>query len=279
MKKLILLLSVVLAVLLVVALFLPPVDKTQENVPPTTEPTVNSMPTESQPNDPTEPSQPTLQQNPFKATDFALQDGYMSCLTAPYQLGIDVSKYQQNVDWEIVADSGISFVMIRIGGRGYGQAGNLYTDELAQSHYQGARAAGLKVGAYFFSQAISVEEAREEARYALQLTEEWALDMPIVFDWEYVSDTARTANTDAETVTACAAAFCDTILAAGKQPMIYVRPELNKLHLEQLAAYDHWVAWYSDTMDYTNEFAMWQYTKTGKVPGISGNVDINLYVQ
>ena len=203
----------------------------------------------------------------------------MSCLTAPYQLGIDVSKYQQNVDWEIVADSGISFVMIRIGGRGYGQAGNLYTDELAQSHYQGARAAGLKVGAYFFSQAISVEEAREEARYALQLTKEWALDMPIVFDWEYVSDTARTANTDAETVTACAAAFCDTILAAKKQAMIYVRPELNKLHLEQLAAYDHWVAWYSDTMDYTNEFAMWQYTKTGKVPGISGNVDINLYVQ
>ena len=279
MKKLILLLSVVLAVLLVVALLLPPVDKTQENVPPTTESTVNSMPTEFQPNDPTEPSQPTLQQNPFKPTDFALQDGYMSCLTAPYQLGIDVSKYQQNVDWEIVADSGISFVMIRIGGRGYGQAGNLYTDELAQSHYQGARSAGLKVGAYFFSQAISVEEAREEARYALQLTEEWALDMPIVFDWEYVSDTARTANTDAETVTACAAAFCDTILAANKQAMIYVRPELNKLHLEQLAAYDHWVAWYSDTMDYTNEFAMWQYTKTGKVPGISGNVDINLYVQ
>lgn len=279
MKKLILLLSVVLAVLLVVALSLPPVSDSQENVPPTTESTENSMPTESQPNDPTEPSQPTLQQNPFKPTDFALQDGYMSCLTAPYQLGIDVSKYQQNVDWEIVADSGISFVMIRIGGRGYGQAGNLYTDELAQSHYQGARAAGLKVGAYFFSQAISVEEAREEARYALQLTEEWALDMPIVFDWEYVSDTARTANTDAETVTACAAAFCDTILAAKKQAMIYVRPELNKLHLEQLAAYDHWVAWYSDTMDYTNEFAMWQYTKTGKVPGISGNVDINLYVQ
>jgi GH25 family lysozyme M1 (1,4-beta-N-acetylmuramidase) len=279
MKKLILLLSVVLAVLLVVALLLPPVDKTQENVPPTTESAENSMPTESQPNDPTEPSQPTLQQNPFKPTDFALQDGYMSCLTAPYQLGIDVSKYQQNVDWEIVADSGISFVMIRIGGRGYGQAGNLYTDELAQSHYQGARAAGLKVGAYFFSQAISVEEAREEAQYAMELTADWQLDMPIVFDWEYVSDTARTANTDAETVTACAAAFCDTILTAGKQPMIYVRPELNKLHLEQLAAYDHWVAWYSDTMDYTNEFAMWQYTKTGKVPGISGNVDINLYVQ
>ncbi|MBO5323150.1 MAG: glycoside hydrolase family 25 protein [Oscillospiraceae bacterium] len=277
MKKLILLLSVVLVALVVVALLLPPISNPQENALPTTEPSENSVPTESNPTDPTEPTVPTLQQNPFTPSDFALQDDYMACLTAAYQLGIDVSKYQQNVDWKKVADSGITFVMIRIGGRGYGQAGNLYADELAQSHYEGAKAAGLKVGAYFFSQAITRSEAREEAQYAMELTADWQLDMPIVFDWEYVSDTARTANTDAETVTACAAAFCDTILAANKQAMIYVRPELEKLNLEQLAVYDHWVAWYSNTMDYPNEFAMWQYTKTGKVPGISGNVDINLY--
>ena len=278
MKKLIVLLAMVLAVLLAVAFLLPPVEKPQANTPTTTEPAESAEPTESIPSDPTEPSAPTLKKNPFTPSDFALRDGYMTCLSAPYQLGIDISKYQQNVDWEIVADSGISFVMIRIGGRGYGQAGNLYADEMAQSHYEGAKAAGLRVGVYFFSQAISVEEAEEEAQYALELTANWQLDMPIVFDWEYVSETARTANTDAQTVTACAAAFCDTILAANKQAMIYVRPELEKLNLELLAAYDHWVAWYSDTMDYSNEFAMWQYTKTGKVPGISGNVDINLYV-
>lgn len=278
MKKLILLLAVVLAALLVVAFLMPPVSKPQETIPPTTEPTQSSVPTDPTPTDSTEPSKPTLQQNPYKSSDFALQGEYMTCLTAPYQLGIDVSKYQQNVDWKKVADSGITFVMIRIGGRGYGQAGNLYADELAESHYEGARAAGLKVGVYFFSQAISPKEAEEEARYALELTADWHLDMPIVFDWEYVNDTARTANTAADTVTACAAAFCDTILAANKQAMIYVRPELNKLHLELLAAYDHWVAWYSDTMDYSNEFAMWQYTKNGNVPGISSDVDINLYM-
>ena len=278
MKKLILFLSVVLIALLVVMLSLPSENDPHEQIPPAAEPTESMAPTETNPTDPTQPSEPTLQNNPYSPDDFVYRGDFLTCVKAPCQLGVDVSKYQQNVDWKKVAASGITFVMIRIGGRGYGQAGNLYADELAQSHYDGAKAAGLKVGAYFFSQAISPEEAREEAQYALQLTENWQLDMPIVFDWEYVSPTARTANTDAQTVTACAAAFCDTILAANKRPMIYVRPELNKLDLEQLAAYDHWVAWYSDTMDYPNAFAMWQYTKTGKVPGISGNVDINLYM-
>ena len=275
MKKLILLLTLVLAALLIVVFLLPPLSSPQEDALPTTQPTEVSVPTEPEV---TQPHEPTLQQNPDKASDFVYQGDYLSCVSAPYALGIDVSKYQQNVDWQKVADSGITFVMIRIGGRGYGQAGNLYADELAQSHYDGARAVGLKVGVYFFSQAIGREEAEEEARYALELTAEWQLDMPIVFDWEYVSETARTANTDAETVTVCAAAFCDTIQGANKQAMIYVRPELKKLNLEALAKYDHWVAWYSDTMDYPYDFAMWQYTKTGKVPGISGNVDINLYM-
>ncbi|MBE6959479.1 MAG: hypothetical protein E7448_01990 [Ruminococcaceae bacterium] len=278
MKKLILLLSVVLAGLLVVVLLLPPTGNPQVSDSPSTEPSDVSAPTESIPTEPTEPEKPTLQKNPYAPGDFTYRGDFLTCVNAPCRLGIDVSKYQQNVDWQKIADNGITFVMIRIGGRGYGQSGTLYADELAQSHYQGAKAAGLQVGAYFFSQAISTEEAREEAQYAMELTADWQLDMPIVFDWEYVSSTARTANTDAQTVTACAAAFCDTILAADMQPMIYVRPELEKLLLEQLAEYDHWVAWYSDTMDYPNEFAMWQYTKTGKVPGISGNVDINLYM-
>ena len=277
MKKLILILTVVLVLLLLLALFLPRL-LPEPVKPPATLPTDTTQPTESIPTIPTQPQNPVLEKNPFQPEDFALEGELMTCLRAPYQLGVDVSKYQQNVDWQKVAQSGITFVMIRIGGRGYGQSGTLYVDELAQSHYAGAKAAGLKVGAYFFSQAISVEEAREEARYALQLTEDWTLDMPIVFDWEYISDTARTANTDAATVTACAAAFCDEILAANKKPMIYVRPELEKLILEDLAAYNHWVAWYSDTMDYPNAFQMWQYTKTGKIPGISGNVDINLYL-
>lgn len=285
MKKLILLLTIVLAVLIIVALMLPPASVPEDDGSPSTQPTETSITTEPQYTDATEqptvstqPTDPLLHKNPYLPSDFVYQGDFLTCVSAPCQLGIDVSKYQKDVDWQKVADSGITFVIIRIGGRGYGQTGNLYTDEMAQSHYQGAKAAGLKVGAYFFSQAISAEEAREEAKYALQLTADWQLDMPIVFDWEYVSDTARTANTDSQTVTDCAIVFCDTVLAAKKHPMIYVRPEQTKLLLEQLWGYDHWVAWYSDTMDYANEFIMWQYTKTGKVPGISGDVDINLYL-
>ena len=269
--------AAVLVVLVVAAMLLPKWLPAVEQ-PPVTLPAESITPTESVPDTSIGPTQPVLQNNPYVPADFNMRDGYMSCVKGNYQIGIDVSKYQQNVDWQKVADSGITFVIIRIGGRGYGQSGALYVDDMAQSHYEGAKAAGLQVGAYFFSQAISVEEAREEARYALQLTAQWELDMPIVFDWEYVSNTARTANTDALTVTACAAAFCEEILAADKKAMIYVRPELEKLNLEALAAYDHWVAWYSDTMDYPNAFQMWQYTKTGKLPGISGNVDINLYL-
>ena len=277
MKRLILILSIVLVLLICAALLLPEPDSVNVEIPHTTVPS-NSIPTEPTESIATEPTLPVLQKNPFQPEDFVLQNGLMSCTVANYRLGIDVSKYQQNVDWQKVADGGITFVIIRIGGRGYGQSGTLYADELAQSHYEGAKAAGLQVGAYFFSQAISPEEAREEAQYALQLTANWALDMPIVFDWEYVSETARTANTDAQTVTACAAAFCEEILQANQKPMIYVRPELGKLILEDLAAYDHWVALYSETMDYPNAFTMWQYTKTGKLDGISGNVDINLYL-
>ena len=277
MKTLIVILSIVLALLICLAFLLPNISKDETEVPETSLPVTTdpTLPTETIP---TEPPKPTLQSNPFSSEDFVVRDGLMSCTKARYQLGIDVSKYQQNVNWQKVADSGITFVIIRIGGRGYGQSGALYADDMAQSHYEGAKAAGLQVGAYFFSQAITVEEAREEALYALQLTQNWKLDMPIVFDWEYVSDTARTANTDAQMVTACAASFCEEIISANQKPMIYVRPELKKLILEDLAAYDHWVALYSETMDYPNAFTMWQYTKTGKIDGISGNVDINLYL-
>ncbi|MBE6975929.1 MAG: lysozyme [Ruminococcaceae bacterium] len=276
MKIWILVLCGLLAALLVLALLLPLV--TTETPAGESNPTEVSQPVTEVPTQPSVPVKPTAQPNSFRPADFAYDGDYLSCLTVPYKLGIDVSKYQQNVDWQKVADAGITFVVIRIGGRGYGQSGALYADELAQSHYDGAKAAGLQVGAYFFSQAVSVAEAREEAAYALELTKEWGLDMPIVFDWEYVSDTARTAHSDAETVTACAAAFCDRILESGKQAMIYVRPELEKLQLDELTQYQQWVAWYSDTMDYPYHFDMWQYTKTGSVPGISGNVDINLFL-
>lgn len=150
-------------------------------------------------------------------------------------------------------------------------------DEMANNHYSGAKEAGLMVGAYFFSQAVSVEEAREEALYALELTEDWELDLPIVYDWEYISEDARTAEVDADTLTACAVAFCQEISDVGRKTMIYVSPWFGNLHLDQLTEYPQWLALYKDVMDYKYHFDMWQYTSTGSVPGVTGDVDINIF--
>ncbi len=251
----------------------PPEDNL-EQTQPTTEPT-----TPSEPQSPTDATEPVLEENPFASSDFVREGEWMTCKTADYALGVDVSKHQGQIDWQKVADSGVEFAIIRVGGRGYGQAGNLFVDEMAQENYAAAKAAGLQVGAYFFSQAISVEEAQAEAAFILDLVKDWQLDLPVVFDWEYISDTARTANTDAETVTACAKAFCQAVTAAGRQAMVYIRPEQSFINPEELAEFSHWVALYSDTMDYSYSFTMWQYTNTGTVPGISGNADINILIK
>lgn len=137
-------------------------------------------------------------------------------------LGIDVSTYQGEIDWEQVALSGIDFAMIRLGLRGYTQGG-IRMDSMFERNIDEALAAGLDVGVYFFSQAVSVQEAEEEADFVLGQLEGYTLTYPVVFDWESVSDaSARTNHMDAEEVTRCAAAFCDKIAAAGYTPMIYV---------------------------------------------------------
>jgi GH25 family lysozyme M1 (1,4-beta-N-acetylmuramidase) len=226
---------------------------------------------------PTEPTEPPVTPNRFTPDDFAYVGDYLTCVTEECQMGIDVSKYQGYIDWEKVKEAGFSFVMIRVGYRGYGQAGTMRPDDMASTHYRGAKAAGLEVGAYFFSQAINEEEAREEALYALELTEDWELDFPIVYDWEYIDENARTADVDADTLTACAIAFCQEISDAGRKTMIYVSPWFGNLHLDQLNEYPQWIALYKDHMDYKHHFDMWQYTCTGSVPGVKGDVDINIF--
>lgn len=218
-------------------------------------------------------------ENPYKEEDFVYEGDYLTCLAGESILGIDVSEFQGQIDWQQVASAGIKYAMIRVGGRGYGAAGVLYEDALARANYEGARAAGLKVGAYFFSQAITPEEAREEANFVLEKTADWQLDMPVVFDWEYMGDTARTANVDKRTLTACTLAFCEKIEASGKEAMCYFNPDHaeNYLHLEELTDYRFWLAMYTDRMTYPYRVDMWQYTIDGIVPGITGKVDVNLY--
>lgn len=220
------------------------------------------------------------EESTFAPQDFQYDGEYLTCITQPSQLGIDVSQHQGNIDWQAVKDAGVTFVMIRVGGRGYGQKGVLYTDDLALSYYRGAKAAGLKVGVYFFSQAISVQEAEEEAQLVLETIEGWQLDMPVVFDWEQMQEPgSRTWSVDPRIVTDCMKSFCEKVEASGRTAMIYFNPDHSdvQFYIEEVTAYDFWLAYYTQWMDYPYKVHMWQYTNKGTVPGIEGDVDINLY--
>lgn len=222
---------------------------------------------------------PPPPENVFDPADFVYgPDGYLTCTAGAYERGVDVSSFQGDIDWQAVADAGFTFAMIRVGGRGY-SAGALYEDSRAQQNYAGAKAAGIKVGAYFFSQAISPEEAEEEAEYLLSLTRHWSLDMPVVYDWEYISVDARTGWVNRRTLTDCMLAFCRRIEAEGLESMVYFNPAQSRrlFNIEELTDYPFWLAMYSDWMTYPYRVDMWQYTNAGRVPGIEGDVDINLY--
>ena len=221
----------------------------------------------------------------FTNEDFVRgEDGRMQCLRDDVVAvhGIDVSAWQEDVNWEAVAADGIEFAMLRIGGRGYG-SGEIYEDDSFPANLQGAAENGIRVGAYFFSQAVTPEEAEEEADYVISILRdlpEGSVTMPIAFDWESVGDyEARTAYIDEETLTSCAAAFCARIAEVGYQPMVYAYRYLayDMYDLERLQPYPLWIS----TLDYSPSFyyafSMWQYTENGYVDGIDTTVDLNLY--
>lgn len=193
--------------------------------------------------------------------------------------GIDVSSYSGSIDWNRVKDSGVDFVMVRLGGRGYGDDGALYQDDRAAEYIQGAQAAGIKAGGYFFSQAITEEEAAQEADKVKEILGEIQPDFPIAYDLETIKDdTARTDNLSAAQATACANAFCRQIAGHGYTPMIYAdAPALNeKYDTAKLAEYTLWYCEYADRPVCDTPFSMWQYSKTGHVDGVEGTVDLNI---
>ena len=216
----------------------------------------------------------TIPPNRFHPDDFVYDDGFLSCITAETVLGIDVSRYQGDIDWQQVKAAGVEFVMVRLGNRGISE-GTLYEDAFAKQNLQGAKEAGLKVGAYFYSQALNVAEAEEEAALALEILDDFPLDMPLAFDWEQES---RTENMDARTLTDCTKAFCAAVEKAGYRPMIYFNSFQAKelLHLLELREIPWWLAMYDVTMEFPYRMDMWQYSCTGTVPGIEGSVDLNL---
>ena len=193
-------------------------------------------------------------------------------------LGVDVSVHQGDINWEKVKESGISFAMIRLGYRGYG-TGESEIDEKFVENVKGAREAGINAGVYFFSQAITAREAVEEAELVIKNLKDLDINYPVVFDWEMISeDSARTDNISVDILTDCCVAFCETIKNAGYTPMIYQnkRTSIFKLDLNRLNDYEFWLAEYNDTPSYYYDFDMWQYTSSGRVPGIKGRVDMNI---
>lgn len=271
-KKIITALSIVLAVLLLLAALLPP--RVQDDPQQTTVETTTVPPTTA------EPTVPPPEAGIYGPTDFQFDGDYLTCLTGESILGIDVSEHQYDIDWKQVKAAGIKFAIIRVGFRGY-ETGLVKPDKRALEYYQGARDAGLDIGVYFFSQATTPEEAVEEARFVLDFTAGWDLKYPVVYDWEYISATARTANVDRRTLTDCSIAFCEEIRSAGRSPMVYFnrRQGNNMLYLYELEDYPFWLAMYSYRMTYPYKVEMWQYTNEGKVPGIEGDVDINLWLE
>lgn len=225
------------------------------------------------PTETTCPPRPTTSGEEFVYDDF----GFLSCTTRPSIPGIDVSHHQGTIDWAQVADAGVEFAFIRLGYRGY-RDGALHEDEQVRQNLAGAKDAGLKIGAYFFSQAVSVEEAAEEAAFALEILGNTRLDLPLVYDWEYVSDSARTARVSSETLMSCVETFCNAVAKADIEPMIYFNQDLARTKLD-LNALNHpfWLAKYADDLNYAHQVRCWQYTDRGQIPGITEKVDLDLY--
>ena len=217
-----------------------------------------------------------LPENPYSEEDFDYVDRYLTCTAGPCMLGVDVSSWQYDITWPLVKASGIDFAIIRLAWRGSTEGG-IDEDSYARINYQGAKDAGLKVGGYFFSQAITPEEAEEEARFILEMAEEMEFDMPIIYDWEQSG--GRTANMDPRTLTDCAKAFCQTIEEGGLEAMVYfnVQYACYEMYLEELTDYQFWLAMYNSRMDFPYRIDMWQHTDHGSVPGIEGAVDLNIY--
>ena len=227
----------------------------------------------------TEPSETIPPETTTEATEFTYDETFPTDPAVDSRLGIDVSEHQKNIDWGQVKAAGVDFVMIRLGYRGY-ESGKLVEDEYAKANLKNAKAAGLKVGAYFFSQALSIAETDQEIQFMLKVLGDTKLDMPIVLDWEIPADTARTRNMDARTLTDIQLHFCGNMKKMGYQPMVYFNwRQSEKLYvLHDLEDYPFWLALYQDRMTYPWKVEMWQYSDKGKVPGINGNVDLNVYM-
>lgn len=238
----------------------------QEEEPPPEEPA----------QEPAAPREPAP--NPYDLNLFREEDGFIVYDGEPKaRRGIDVSSHQGTIDWAAVAAQGVEFAMIRVGYRGYTK-GSTSLDELFYENVAGARANGIDVGVYFFSQSLDRAEAEEEAEIVLRAIEGLEITYPIIYDWEEIDEEARTDNMDPKVLTGCARAFCRRIQREGYRAGVYFNQAYGyqQYNLVALEEYVLWLAQYAPAPDFRYGFQMWQYSSTGQVDGINCNVDLNL---
>ena len=191
------------------------------------------------------------------------------------RLGVDVSFYQGEIDWEAVAADGVEFAMIRCGYRG-SESGTIVVDEQFENNINGALAAGLDVGVYFFSQSTGAIEAAEEANFVLDLISGYDITMPVAFDWEPLEG-SRAEDIDRSELTASAVVFCEMVKDAGYTPCVYLYryTGYHEYMMERLADYELWVGALGSWPDFYYRHMLWQFSMTGRVEGIDADVDLD----
>ncbi len=192
--------------------------------------------------------------------------------------GIDVSEHQGEIDWKMVADSGIEFVFVRLGYRGY-ETGKFVKDKNFDDNVKGAIENGIGVGVYFVPQAVTVDEAKEEADFVIENIKEYDINWPVVYDVEPSSSgKGRADSLSTQQYTDQIKAFCDRIQEAGYKPMVYSNTKwfVSKMDLSKLSGIDLWYAYYGKGFYFPYDFKVWQFSNTGSVNGIKGNVDQNI---
>ena len=195
--------------------------------------------------------------------------------------GVDVSSYQGAVDWPAVKAAGADFAMLRVGFRGYG-TGAIVEDSRFLQNVQGAKAAGLEVGVYFYSQALTEAEAEEEALFTLERVQALGLTGPVAYDLEfYTADEARTDTLTGQQATLNAAAFCQVLETAGLRSVVYMNGHWSgaMYDLDALADWPIWYAGYGQPPTLERGVLLWQYTEEGTLPGITGPVDMDLWFE
>ena len=202
--------------------------------------------------------------------------------------GADFSKHQGTIDWASVKQSGVEFVILRAAVRGYGSSGNLMTDSQIAANIEGALSQNIDVGIYVFSQAVTTEEAVEEAERALDIIKGYDIKLPIYFDSEYSGAPNRTGRADGLTKaerTSLAIAFCETVRNAGYKPGVYASKSFFYNNLGYAAfqsrGYEIWLAHYiSSVTDFKYPYNIWQYTSKGSIGGVQSeyaDLDIAYY--